>query len=78
MPLKDPVARKAYSKAYTERKKEEHKASYEENKEKHREYYQQNKERLNNYGKARYRAIKELIGDQKIEINLSELNQTQK
>ena len=78
MPLKDPIARKAYSKAYTERKKEEHKASYEENKEKHREYYQQNKEKLNDYNKARYRAIKELIGDQKIEINLSKPNQTQK
>ena len=70
MPLKDPIARKAYSKAYTERKKEEHKASYEENKEKHREYYQQNKERLNEYNKARYRAIKQLIGDQKIIVEI--------
>ena len=75
MPLKDPVARKAYSKAYTERKKEEHKASYEENKEKKRECYQQNKERLNNYGKARYKVIKELIGDQKIKVEISEKSQ---
>ena len=41
-------------------------------------YIQQNKEKLNDYNKARYRAIKELIGDQKIEINLSKPNQTQK
>ena len=78
MPHKDPEVNKAYRKAYTERTAEQRKAYYEENKEKRKEYYQQNKEKLNDYNKARYRAIKELIGDQKIEINLSELNQTQK
>ena len=71
MPHKDTGVKKAYEKKYFE----EHKASYEENKEKKREYYQQNKERLNNYSKARYRAIKELIGDQKIKVEISEKSQ---
>ena len=75
MPLKDPVARKAYAKEYTQRTKEKRKEAYEQNKEKHREYYQENKERLNNYGKARYKAIKELIGDQKIKVEIPEKSQ---
>jgi hypothetical protein len=33
MPLKDPVARKAYAKDYTERTKEKRKEIYEQNKE---------------------------------------------
>jgi putative hemolysin len=76
MPLKDPVARKAYAKDYTERTKEKRKEIYEQNKEKYREYYQENKEKLNNYGKARYKVIKELIGDQKIKVEISEKSQT--
>ena len=75
MPHKDPAVRKAYEKEYRERTKEMRKEAYEQNKEKHRGYYQENKERLNNYGKARYKAIKELIGDQKIKVEIPEKSQ---
>ena len=59
MPHKDPEAKKAYEKKYTEEHKEERK-----------EYYKKNKEKMNEYGKARYKAMKELIGDQKIKVEI--------
>ena len=64
MPHKDTGVKKAYEKKYSEEHKEERK-----------EYYQKNKEKLNNYAKARYRVMKELIGDQKIKVENSEKSQ---
>jgi hypothetical protein len=64
MPHKDTGVKKAYEKKY-----------FEEHKEERKEYYQKNKEKLNNYAKARYRAMKELIGDQKIKVENSEKSQ---
>jgi hypothetical protein len=73
MPYKNPEDRKARQKIYKEENKEKikqrQKAYYEANKEKRKAYARE-------YGKARYAALKEALGDTKLTVKLPESSST--